>query len=144
MNDIAENLLNRLDGVRQTTPVTWIAKCPAHDDNSPSLSVRETSDGRLLIHCFSGCGIDAVVSAIGLELSDLYPKDSRAIGHSNPERRPFPPADILKIVHHEALIVQLAADWVLERRELDADDLARVELARDRLSDALEAGGIEA
>ena len=32
----------------------WIDRCPAHDDNNPSLSIKETSDGKLLLHCFAG------------------------------------------------------------------------------------------
>ena len=29
----------------------WSACCPAHDDRNPSLSIREGSDGKVLIHC---------------------------------------------------------------------------------------------
>ena len=32
----------------------WIARCPAHDDHNPSLSIREV-DGKTLFHCFAGC-----------------------------------------------------------------------------------------
>ena len=38
-------LLSRLDGVKQTGRNKWKAKCPAHDDNSPSLHIRECDDG---------------------------------------------------------------------------------------------------
>ena len=31
---------------------TWQAHCPAHDDRSPSLSIREAEDGRVLLHDF--------------------------------------------------------------------------------------------
>jgi putative DNA primase/helicase len=33
----------------------WVARCPAHVDRTPSLSIREADDGRLLLHCFAGC-----------------------------------------------------------------------------------------
>ena len=62
----ADLLLSRLDGVRRTGSGRWIARCPAHDDRRPSLSVRELDDGRTLLHCFSGCSPDAVLDAIGL------------------------------------------------------------------------------
>jgi CHC2 zinc finger len=42
----------------------WMARCPAHRDRSPSLSIRE-SDGRLLIHCFAGCTQEDVIVALG-------------------------------------------------------------------------------
>lgn len=46
--------------------------CPAHEDRSPSLSVNEGDDGRVLINCFAGCEAAAVVEAIGLNLRDLF------------------------------------------------------------------------
>jgi putative DNA primase/helicase len=39
------------------------ARCPAHDDRTPSLSVRETSDGKVLVRCFAGCRQDDVIEA---------------------------------------------------------------------------------
>jgi len=41
----------------------WMAKCPAHDDHNPSLSIREV-DGKVLIHCHAGCGQRAVIDAL--------------------------------------------------------------------------------
>ena len=34
---------------------SWTARCPAHDDRNPSLSICETADGLLLLKCFAGC-----------------------------------------------------------------------------------------
>jgi protein tyrosine phosphatase len=50
-----------------------MAKCPAHQDNSPSLSISEGYDGRVLVHCFAGCTHTAVLAALGLRSSDLFP-----------------------------------------------------------------------
>ena len=41
----------------------WIDRCPAHDDNNPSLSIKETADGKLLLHCFAGCSFEDIVKA---------------------------------------------------------------------------------
>ena len=49
----------------------WMAKCPAHDDNNPSLSIREV-DGKVLLHCHAGCGQRAVIDA--LKAKDLWPE----------------------------------------------------------------------
>ncbi len=72
-----EVLLARLDRVRATGPGTWAASCPTaahrHGDRSRGLSIREGVDGRVLLHCFAGCSVDAVVDALGLELSSLFP-----------------------------------------------------------------------
>ena len=66
-------LLERLDRVRETGPGRWLARCPAHDDRHPSLSIRETEDGTILIKCWAGCSAADVVSAVGLEPRDLFP-----------------------------------------------------------------------
>jgi hypothetical protein len=60
----AEVLLSRLDGVRQTGPDRWIARCPAHDDGRASLSLRELDDGRVLLHDFAGCAVEEVLAAV--------------------------------------------------------------------------------
>jgi DNA primase len=39
-------------------------RCPAHDDRTPSLSVSEGPDGRLLTHCFAGCSPERVWRAL--------------------------------------------------------------------------------
>ena len=57
----------------------WTAKCPAHEDRSPSLSIRETSDCRVLLHCFAGCETQDVLSAVGLTFSDLFPESDRRL-----------------------------------------------------------------
>ena len=49
------------------------ALCPSHDDKSPSLSVAETTDGKVLLHCFVGCSTSEVLRAINLEFKDLFP-----------------------------------------------------------------------
>ena len=36
-----------------------MARCPAHDDLSPSLSIRAGSDGKVLVRCHAGCDQDA-------------------------------------------------------------------------------------
>ena len=51
----------------------WTARCPAHEDRTPSLSIREGDDGRILIRCHAGCTADKVCAALGLRLSDLFP-----------------------------------------------------------------------
>jgi hypothetical protein len=50
-----------------------MARCPAHQDKSPSLAVNEAED-RVLIHCFAGCETTDVTAAIGLNVADLFYK----------------------------------------------------------------------
>jgi putative DNA primase/helicase len=73
-----DGLLGRLQGVR-TTAAGWDALCPAHDDRRPSLGLAVGDGGKVLVKCRAGCTTEAVLSAIGLTLADLFP----AHGHAN-------------------------------------------------------------
>jgi putative DNA primase/helicase len=42
----------------------WMARCPAHDDRAPSLSIRDTDDGKVLVRCHAGCGQEQVISIL--------------------------------------------------------------------------------
>jgi hypothetical protein len=50
----------------------YMARCPAHEDRRPSLSITEGDDGRVLLHCHGGCTVDAVCQALGLTQADLF------------------------------------------------------------------------
>lgn len=47
-------------------------RCPAHDDDAPSGSIREGDDGRALVTCYAGCDTRDIVDALGLEMRDLF------------------------------------------------------------------------
>ena len=82
-------LLEHLDGVRPNGANRWTARCPAHEDRSSSLSIREADDGRVLLHCFAACSTIDVLAAVGLMLRDLYPARSTAYRPSSaPPRAP--------------------------------------------------------
>lgn len=51
----------------------WQARCPAHDDRRPSLSIAEGDDGRALVNCHAGCTPQTIVETAGLNLADLMP-----------------------------------------------------------------------
>jgi hypothetical protein len=64
-------VLARLPGARRSGN-GWTARCPGHDDQHNSLSVREGADERVILHCFAGCQFDAIVAALGLPVADLF------------------------------------------------------------------------
>jgi hypothetical protein len=41
----------------------WTARCPAHDDRTPSLSIRDADDNKVLVHCQAGCDQERVIDA---------------------------------------------------------------------------------
>ncbi len=67
-----ENVLDLLMQV-QRSGKGWTARCPAHEDLHPSLSLSEGDDGRVLLWCHAGCRIEEILDALGLDWSDLFP-----------------------------------------------------------------------
>ena len=70
----------------------WTGHCPAHEDRDPSLSIRLSPEGKILLHCFAGCPVEAVLEALGVSWRDLFP-DSREepLGRVFRRVRPAPP-----------------------------------------------------
>lgn len=135
-----DNLLSLLDKVSRTGNGNWIACCPAHDDKSPSLTVAEKDDGRILLYCFGGCSIHEVLGAVGLDMAALFPP--REIPYSKPERRPFPAADVLRAIGYEALVVCAAAKAVLNREPFTDTDRNRLMTAASRIQAGINAAGL--
>ena len=48
----------------------FIARCPAHHDKTPSLSISEKA-GKILLHCFAGCTFDSVLAAMSADVRDI-------------------------------------------------------------------------
>ena len=135
-----DNLLSHLDKVKRTGPGTYLACCPAHADRSPSLSVRELEDGRILLHCFAGCEAHEVLSAVGLDIHALFPE--REIQHGKPERRPFPAADVLRAIGYESLVVAATTTSLLAGYPFTELDRERLILAVQRIQSAISAAGL--
>ena len=66
------DLLSRLDKVNEKGDRAWMARCPAHDDKTPSLSIAE-ENGLIRMKCFTGCDTKAILDTIGLRWGDLFP-----------------------------------------------------------------------
>ena len=128
----ASRLLDRLQGMRRTGPARWIANCPAHEDRSPSLAIRELDDGTVLIKCFAGCAATDVVATVGLELRDLFPE--RAADHRRkPSRAWLDARDVLACLATEGQIVAIAASDLVRGALFSPDDAERVARAAGRV-----------
>jgi hypothetical protein len=57
-----------------------MARCPAHDDTRPSLSLKITTLGKIVLNCHAGCTPEAVVAALGMTLADLFPPEPSRAG----------------------------------------------------------------
>ncbi len=145
---MVEDLLSRCDAVRRSGR-GYSARCPAHDDHSPSLSVHEGEAG-ILLHCWAGCRVDEIAAAMGLRVAELFydadlPPHERRQSRRQPRPRPFDWRRYAGEFEDEALGLWLRAQSVLAAaRGLQTDDLtdddievaleavtrARVDLAR--------------
>jgi hypothetical protein len=78
-----QRILSLLEDVREVTE-GYQAKCPAHDDRNPSLSIGQGDDGRVLLKCHAGCPVEAITAAIGVRMRDLFqPSDRKGGGRDN-------------------------------------------------------------
>ncbi len=109
-----QNLLDRLEGVKETGYGRYVARCPAHDDRSPSLAIRETADGRILLHDFAGCETEHVLEAVGLTFTDVMPEqigNKRQYGsaYSGLKKcsQPYDAKQVIQTLAHEAKVVYL-------------------------------------
>lgn len=129
----AARVLDRLDGVRPTGPGRWIAKCPAHPDRSPSLSIREVDDGRVLLYDFGGCDTESVLAALGLIVGDLFAKP---LGEFRPSQTTIPARDALVLLDHEITVAVIILDEIVTRRRVNEGQLQRLVRASERIGKA--------
>lgn len=113
----ADRLLSLLDGVRPNGTGKWVARCPAHEDRNPSLSVAEGA-GKVLVRCWAGCSIEEIVAALGIHLGDLF--------DDAPKRKPKDPDAELQRKAAEGL-----ERWRQKRLDDDIDVIRGLELLAD-------------
>jgi hypothetical protein len=135
-----ENFLQRLEKVKGRNG-QWTARCPAHADRGPSLSIREAEDGRVLIHCFAGCDVNNIVQSVGMDIGDLFPPDEKRKDYpveGKPKLKPaFYASDLMRIIAFEALVVQIAAFDMANGKKLNDRDKERMMVAYQRIDEAM-------
>ena len=70
----------------------WTAKCPVQanhkrGDKNPSLSIGEGPDGKVLLHCHTGCTVPDIARALDLRLVDLFPDKPPSVAHISGGKR---------------------------------------------------------
>lgn len=89
-----EVLLSRLHRVRRLSSSRWTAACPGPNhrrgDRTPSLSIRETASGVVLLHCWAGDRLDEILTAIDLTVHDLFPASRATQQRARPQTRRSP------------------------------------------------------
>lgn len=129
-----DTLLQRLTKVKGGRG-HWTACCPAHEDRSPSLAITETDDGRILLKCFGGCSVQAIVGSIGMDMTDLFPDSN---DHYKPKvKNAFYATDLLKLIEFESTIVIIAANDLANGKQLSDNDRSRLKQAHERILEAV-------
>lgn len=132
----SEKLLSCLDRVKTTGVGKWMACCPAHDDGSPSLAIKEAGRGGVLIHCFAGCSAAEVVASVGLSLADLF-EDKPCHARGDKWRPVMPAADALRSLVKDAYLVGVIAANMNDFGEISDEDRASLIGAITRMDAAL-------
>lgn len=136
-------VLSRLEGARRAGR-GWIARCPAHRDRDPSLSLAEAENGTVLLHCFAQCSALHVVNALGLSLSDLFvrrpPNGASTQGRfmSRAKLMAARRAAALAGLELELTIVVIACQQAREGTALSETDQRRLLAAAERVAEARE------
>jgi hypothetical protein len=132
-------VLSRLDGfkLRQNGRDRWRACCPAHGGSNPSaLSIGEGDGGAVLLKCWQGCSVESIASALGLDLTDLFPpRQTAGYGASAPARRRLLNAgQALELLDGEATLVLVCASDLARGEPLDEPTRERLMLGAARIA----------
>lgn len=135
-----EDVINRLQGVKSTGQNRWIAKCPSHQDKSPSLALSQDADGKVLINCFAGCGTYEILQAVGLDWDAVFPE--KMLTPAKPKKARIYATEGLQLLRLETQIVTLGGSRLQRGEKLNDEDYARFLKAMERITRVHEACGL--
>jgi len=133
-----ENFLSKLEKVRSRGNGQWMACCPAGDDRTPSLSIKD-DNGTIIMRCFAQeCAVSDIVAAVGMELHDLFPPSNGydAAHHKSGKRVYFNPGQVLEALAFETLVTYMIAKD-MQTNGIDEPTRARLLTATSRINAAL-------
>ena len=64
---LVQEILDKLDGVKETGDQKWQALCPVHGDKKQSLSISVGDNGKPLLYCHAGCSYKDIVKTLGID-----------------------------------------------------------------------------
>jgi hypothetical protein len=100
------------------------------------MTIKETEDGRILIHDFGGDSPQEILDALGLTFADLFPE--KVTDHGKPVRPAFPATDILRCISFEAVLVAISASNMAKGIQLTDEEKQRLMVAAGRINAAME------
>ena len=124
--------MNNFDGVRETGNGQYSCRCPAHEDKSASLGIKEGDGNRILLNCFAGCDVKSILESAGLEWKDILPDNQLY----QAEKHKFNPFAVLKMIRDEVLIIGLSSSQIRAGKPLNDKDHDRLLKAVGNVRDA--------
>ena len=126
---MVEELLDRLNKVKSVGNRKWQACCPVHDDSSPSMSIKEESDGKVLCYCFA-CGAKGVdvVESLGLPVSTLFSEESQSYDRSEWRKK-----KLLAEKESDELFLSIYRSWKEAGKKIKWSDEKRYKIAINRV-----------
>lgn len=132
-----DDFLSRLNRVRQLSDGQYKASCPTaahtHGDRSAGLSIKAADDGTILVFCHAGCHAQLICQALGMTLTDLFPRPERAPGAVTTRNPRYLTREIATVLAYDAATASLAIDYVKNGREFSPEDIKHMEASAVRL-----------
>ena len=70
-----QEFLSLLNGTKKIGKQQYQARCPAHDDQHPSLSIAKR-DNKILLHCHTGCKTKEILNVLNISETELFQDDN--------------------------------------------------------------------
>jgi len=127
---------------KHTHPRKAMACCPAHDDTNPSLSITETTDGKLLWKCHAGCSQEAVqrelerIAGVNRATVKLIPPREKQSSASEQSPTPTEPLTLAELANAKRLSAPKLFTWNV-RTQSDGS-IAIPYLTRDGVVSAIQ------
>ena len=128
-------LLARLDDPRPTGKDRWRSRCPSCGGNKSALSVGIGENDSVLLRCWKGCDVQAIVSALGLSLADLFPRFEGVGSPPLARRRLLSATQCVEVIAFECLLTWTAAWNLANGHALTPEDLGRLSTAAGRIQE---------
>jgi hypothetical protein len=128
-----ERVLERLNNPRPMGADRWRCACPAHGgSNTSTLSVGVGENGAVLLRCWSGCALEDITAALGMDVLDLFPpRDASAPPLKR--RRLISAVQALDLLITETLIVFVVGSDLHAKRDISDADWLRLSTAVARI-----------
>ena len=124
--------MNHFDGVRETGNGQYSCRCPAHEDKSASLGIKQGDGDRILLNCFAGCDVKSILESAGLDWKDIMNEENLY----QAEKHKFNPFAVLKMLRDEVLVIGLSSVDIRNGKPLNDVDHDRLLKAVGNVRDA--------